>query len=282
MERLTGVKHLRRNAKILVQPDKFRCMSKLPIKKKIKKNRLEGLAKSRLKRSSFIHENKKQTRQFQDRLPQNTLPIYPPDMSELWVMDMTDIKVHTTVPSLSGGYTQDGTVKQSLTLTMTAERYPREVWIHAFTDGPEANAVTNRGAGILIHFPGGQKASTGLAVGKHCSKIRTETESLMQAASIVQASDPDCKQVVSPCDALSVLQTYQNYMLPSLAKDLQQVAVTQRAVPQCIPAHCGISGNEQAGILAKEYSMTTISASAKRTLPSDRSRCQGHRGMTVT
>ena len=159
-------------------------------------------------------------------------------MSEPWVMDMTDIKVHTTVPSLSGGDTQDGTVKHSHTLTMTPERYPQETWMHAFTDG----SATNGGVGTLVLFPGGQKASPRLVTGKHCSNIRAETEALMQAASIVQASDPDCDQAVPPYDSLSVLQIYQNHMLPRLAKALQQVAVAKRAVPQWIPAHSGISG----------------------------------------
>ena len=105
-----------------------------------------------------------------------------------------------------------------------------------------------------------------LAVGKHCSKIRAETEALMQAASIVQASDHGYKQVVSPSDAVSVLHTYPSHMLPSLAKVLQQVAAARRAVPQWIPAHCGMSGNKQAGILAKENSMVTLPASARRRL----------------
>ena len=100
-----------------------------------------------------MQEGKNQTHQFQDRLPQRTLPIYLPDMSEPWVTDMTDIKVHTTVPSLSGGDTQDGTVKQALTLTMIAERYPQEVWIHVFTDGSATNAVTNGGVGIPVQLP---------------------------------------------------------------------------------------------------------------------------------
>ena len=34
---------------------------------------------------------------------------------------------------------------------------------------------------------------------------------------------------------------------------LQQVAATRRAVLQSIPAHCGISGNEQEAILAKSW-----------------------------
>ena len=82
----------------LTQEGKFMCVPNHPIKTK-----QDGLIKNRLKRSSFVHESKKLTRQFHDRLPQSTLPVYPLDMSEPWVMDITDIKVHTTVPSLSGG-----------------------------------------------------------------------------------------------------------------------------------------------------------------------------------
>ena len=133
-------------------------------------------------------------------------------------------------------------VKQSLTLAMIAERYPQEAWIHVFTDGSATNAVTNGGTGILVHFPGGQKVSASMAVGKHCSNYRAETEALIQAAYIVQASNHDCKQVVFLSGALAVLQ-----------------------------AHCGISGNEQADILAKEGARgeqhaNNVSFSEKKTL----------------
>ena len=96
MERLTGVQPLcqRRDAKNMMQAEKFKCLTNHPMK-----TRQEGLTKNRLKRSSFVHESKKLSHQFHDRLPQSTLPFFPPDMPEPWVSDITDIKVHTTVPS---------------------------------------------------------------------------------------------------------------------------------------------------------------------------------------
>ena len=108
MERLTGVQPLgqRRDAKNMMQAEKFKFLTNHPMK-----TRLEGLIKNRLKRYSFVHEIKRLSRQFHDSLPQSTLPFFPPDMSELWVTDITDIKVHTTVPSFSGGDTQDDTAK---------------------------------------------------------------------------------------------------------------------------------------------------------------------------
>ena len=88
-----------------------------------------------------MHESEKLTGQFQDRLRQRTLPCCLTDMSEPWETDTTDITVHATVPFLSGGETQDDTVKQSLILAMIAERSTRSMdpcihhWINSQVGG---------------------------------------------------------------------------------------------------------------------------------------------------
>ena len=56
METLTGIQPLsqRRDAKIMTQAEKFRCLPDHPMKQK-----LDGYTKNRLKRSSFVHESKR-------------------------------------------------------------------------------------------------------------------------------------------------------------------------------------------------------------------------------
>ena len=48
----------------------------------------------------------------------------------------------------------------------------------------------------LNPFHQSQKATASMAVAKHCSNYRAETEAPMQAASKVQALDHECRQVV--------------------------------------------------------------------------------------
>ena len=249
MERLTGIQPLnqRREAKIMAQAEKFRCLPDHPMKQK-----LDSLTKNRLKRSSFVHESKRLSRQYRDQLPNDVLPLRATDSPEPWVADQPDIKVYTTVPHLITGDELDDKVKRALTLAMIAERYPQEAWAHVYTDGSATNAVADGGAGISVVFPDGEITERSVPTGKHCTNYRAEAEALMQAASTVHDSDKEPHQVVFLSDALSVLQAYQNNKLPSLTEALQEVARGRRVVLQWIPAHCGVPGNEQADRLAKE------------------------------
>ena len=89
-------------------------------------------------------------------------------MSGPRVTDITDIKVYTTVPPLSGGDTQDDAVKQSLTLAKIAEKFLQEAWICVFTNtnqrGGQWGGEGGGGGGISVHCPGGQKATASIAI----------------------------------------------------------------------------------------------------------------------
>ena len=268
MEKLTGIQPLcqRREEKTLMQAEKYKCLPNHPMKQK-----LEGLTKNRLKRSSFVHESKRLLRQHQEALPTETMPLSSTDMPETWAEDQLKPQVYTSVPQVACGADQGDAAKKALTLAMIEERYPQEAWIHVYTDGSATNAVANGGAGVLIKYPGGQTETASVPAGRHCTNYRAETEALVQAASMVQAAADPCQQVVFLSDALSVLQALENDKLPHLTEALQEVSRTRRAILQWIPAHCGIPGNEGADELAKQGAQedqpaNSVSYSEKRSI----------------
>ena len=91
MEKLTAIQPLsqRRETKNMIQAEKFKCLPDHPMKEK-----LNRLTKNRLKRSSFVHVNKKLIHKFHELL-KDTLPICQSDILELWSSDQPDIKVFT-------------------------------------------------------------------------------------------------------------------------------------------------------------------------------------------
>ena len=135
---------------------------------------------------------------------------------------------------------------------MIEEQYPKESWIHVYTDGSATNAVKNGGAGVLVMYPDGGQHTSGVATGKTCSNYAAEVEALIHSAQIIENSQNDCPQVVFLTDAQSVLEAYQNRKLPDLENKLYEISKEKNIVLQWIPSHCGIPGNETADQLAKQ------------------------------
>ena len=174
-------------------------------------------------------------------------------------MDITDIKVHTTVPSLSGADTQNGTVKQSPTLAMIAERYPQEAWIHVFTDESATNAVTNGGSGIRVHFPGGRRATASMAVGKHCSSYHAETESRLSSS---LTASPSCR-LIKTTSSQTLPKPYSKLQAPG---GLYYIGFQPTVEYQEMSKPISLQRT-----VLEENRVATMSASAKRRLSSKRS-----------
>jgi ribonuclease HI len=90
-----------------------------------------------------------------------------------------------------------------------------------------------------------------MATGKHCSNFKTETEALMKAVSMIIDSSEAVFSVVFLTDARSVLEALINNKSPDLARTMNELSTISNVIIQWIPAHCGITGNKEAGQLAK-------------------------------
>lgn len=249
MEKVTAIPPLskRRDAKLMVQAQKYRSLPEHPMGK-----RLEKGTKNRLKRSSFLHETRRLERQHQGSLPSTTLPITTDDLPEPWKQDPWNVHLSLTVPGVSSGDAQDSGVKRTLTLAMLEDQYPQEAWIHAYTDGSATNATANGGAGVYMTTPGGQDTTASIPTGKLCSNYAAEVHALTKAAELVRDSHSDCHQVVFLTDALSALEALAGNKLPRLMQLLQELSRKRRVVLQWVPSHCGLPGNEMADQLAKQ------------------------------
>ena len=78
----------------------------------------------------------------------------------------------------------------------------------------------------------------------------------MMAFSLVVDSQQKSTMVGFLTDVLSVLQALTNNKLSHLEKALQLLSNNCRVALQCIPAHCGVPGNEQTDTLAKQCAHT--------------------------
>jgi ribonuclease HI len=215
------------------------------------KSRLAGYTKNRLKRSSFVHEAKKLDRKLAPELTIPSTPLSRRDILDPLTNDLSGIKVKLDIPQLESGKQECENIKKSLMLAMINEDYPNDKWTHVYTDGSVTRAIKDGGAGILIIHPSGYRETHHMATGKHCSNFRAETEALMKAVSVIIDSSEAVSSVVFLTDARSVLEALINNKSPDLARAMNELSTICNVTIQWIPAHCGITGNEEADKLAK-------------------------------
>ncbi|KAK7474426.1 hypothetical protein BaRGS_00034309 [Batillaria attramentaria] len=205
------------------------------------KQRVEGLTKNRLKRSSFVHQSKKLARAYTSHLPTKTLA---PTLhrSKPWESnDNLKLTISTSVPHVTSEDTQSESVKCALTKALIDEKYPGEAWVQVYTDGSATQAVSN-GAGAFIRYPDGHPNRKAL------QQLQCRSEGT--PASVIQTAGSEYHQFVFLTDARSVLEALSNNKEQELMDTLLAVSAGRRVVLQWVPAHCGVPGNEAADQLA--------------------------------
>ena len=88
----------RRQAKVILQAEKYKCLPDHPMKKKV-----EGRTKYRIKRSSFTHEVKKLQKDYPTVLTIPTLTLSKQDFTNPCENTTSEIQINTTIPQLDQG-----------------------------------------------------------------------------------------------------------------------------------------------------------------------------------
>jgi hypothetical protein len=179
MENITGIPPLghRRDTKTMVQAEKYKSMPAHPMK-----TRFGDLAIGRIQRSSFIHRSKRLIRQHKDVLPDKTLPIGPTLTFCPWEDSRHhNVSINTSIGQYAGREVSD-VVKRTAVYSMIEELYPKESWIHVYTDGSATRAVKNGGAGVYMDFPDKEKEYISLPTGIFCSNYMAEVHALKLSA----------------------------------------------------------------------------------------------------
>ena len=134
--------------------------------------------------------------------------------------------------------TPKAALKESPSLGIPWNNYPKESWTHWYTDGSVENAVRNGGAGVHIQYAGGKEDKIGLATGLYSTNYKGEAEALKTAAAHIEVSTHASPNVVLLTDTLSVLQALQsnrdtelNNQSATLASLCRGHAVTLQWIP---------------------------------------------------
>jgi len=128
----------------------------------------------------------------------------------LQIYDDLEWKVPDIVTDVPGIETKGHchkTMQKTLTLTleMLDRYYPKEHWIHAFTDGSAEGAVKNGEGGMYIRFSDGSDIADSIPTGNLSTNNRAEACAMLHTARLLvekEVTTPtvnltDCKSLLS-------------------------------------------------------------------------------------
>ena len=254
LETTTGLQSLdqRREEKALIQSEKLKRLPGHPVH-----HLLSEHTKNRLKRGSFNHLAKHLAREHSDILPVSPEEQELLQTAEKWDTCLEDVLFVTDIPGVVSKGDQSQATLRSLALELLDQDYNKSLWTYAYTDGSADSAIRNGGSGILICHPDGQTTARCLPAGKRSTNYQAELHALYHAARLISTQSPLPSHVVFLTDCRSAIQSLQSpsdqlerntlHLLTALSRQIK-VAI------QWIPAHCGLSGNEEADRLAKSGS----------------------------
>ena len=254
LESTTGLHSLdtRREEKVLTQHEKLQRLPCHPAHQQ-----LQEQTKNRLKRGSFNHLAKQLARTHKDILPSTPEEREPLQDTEEWNIQQDGTLLIGDVPGVTSKGEQPEYILRSLTLEMLHEDYNASQWTRVYTDGSADAAIKNGGSGIFICYPDGRTQSRALPAGRRSTNYRAELTALCEAARLISANEHPPSHVVFLTDCRSAIQSLQSPR-EQLERDTQRLlsnlSRSTQVTVQWIPAHCGLSGNEEADKLAKSGS----------------------------
>ena len=250
MESLSGLEPMedRRDLKQITQLEKIKRIPHHPMKERSNKS-----TKSRLKRTSFLHDSRRNSQDLDLPTQDNPEPMTLTSTT-LWnAQEMPQIIDSIANVRKKADVPQD--ILSGMCKEYINEKYPTGTWTRVYTDGSATDAIRDGGGGIYIEWPDGTTESHAIPTGQHSTNYRAEMAALEEAATILITKVHTEHPIVLLSDAKSVLQaleTAEHHPMKRLQSILCQLHQKTKTVIQWIPGHTNIPGNDEADKLAKE------------------------------
>ena len=116
-----------------------------------------------------------------------------------------DVHMFLSVPGITSKDQLPGELR-NLTLALTADRLPHNVWTHVYADASAEEGINNGGNGVYIRYSGGDIASLAVPGGLQCFNYRAEILTICTAAEHLLESGKQIGNIAIFTDSLSILQ----------------------------------------------------------------------------